>query len=59
MTTQTWKLLICHPSQWTEGQQELVREVGKAMGRKANLFQYIEISGLYSVEICDQMGWTS
>lgn len=50
---------MCHSSQWKEDQQELGREVGKAMDWKVNSFQNIQISELYSVETCDQVVWTS
>jgi hypothetical protein len=53
-TAQTREHLFCHCSRWKEEQQELWREVGKAMGWKVSRCRNIQISELFSMETCDQ-----
>jgi len=52
-TAQTRGHLFRHCSRWKE-QQELWREVGKAMGWKVSRCRNIQISELFSMETCDQ-----
>ena len=53
-TAQTREHLFRHCRRWKEEQQELWREVGKAMGWKVSRCRNIQISELFSMETCDQ-----
>lgn len=47
--------LFCHPSWWTDQQKALWRAVGKATGWKADRCQQVQISELFSIELCNQV----
>ena len=52
---QTWEHLIHHCSQWKHQQWELWLKVGKAMAWTAGRCQQVQISELFSMEICDKV----
>jgi hypothetical protein len=51
---QTREHLLRHCSRWKHQQRELWKEVGKATGWKAGRCRKVQISELFSMEICDK-----
>jgi len=51
---QTWEHLFRHCSQWIYHHKTLWKTVGKATGWKAGRCRHVQISGLFSMELCDQ-----
>jgi hypothetical protein len=46
--------LFCHCSRWRDQQKTLRKRVGQATGWKAGRCQHVKISGLLTIEECDQ-----
>jgi hypothetical protein len=53
-TLQTREHLLRHCSPWKDQQKALWTAVGKATGSKAGRCRHVQISELFSMEICDQ-----
>jgi hypothetical protein len=51
---QTQEHLFHHCRRWKNEQQELWKAVGRATGWKTGKYRHMQISELFSMEICDQ-----
>jgi hypothetical protein len=51
---QTWEHLICQCSRWKVQQTELWKSLGKATGWKVSRCRHVQISGLFTLEGCEQ-----
>jgi len=53
MTAHMREHLFRHCSRWKDQQKTLWKEVGKAMGRRAERCRHVQVSKLLSMEKCD------
>jgi hypothetical protein len=52
--SQTWEHLFRHCSRWKDQQNTLWKTVGQTTGWKAGRCRHVQISELFTIEVCDQ-----